>query len=84
MVIKEIPINIMFPLKKKTLAQVRCPWKLALKRLEERETERECQGHQKWSDIEAAVLIAITQMRGEPGCVMRADRYIGSPSALHV
>ena len=29
----------------------------------ERETERECQGHQKWSDIEAAALIEYKQMR---------------------
>lgn len=60
------------------------PWELALKRPIEREAERECQGHQKWSHIEAVVLIEYKQMRGEPGSVMLADRYIGSPSALRI
>lgn len=30
----------------------------------ERETERECQGHEKWSDIEASASIEYKQMRG--------------------
>lgn len=60
------------------------PWELALKRLIERETEKECQGHQTWRDIEAVVLIEYKQMRGEPGRVMLPDRYIGLPPALHI